>query len=283
MVCPYCKNTVKEKSAAVACPRCFTQHHRNCWEEHNGCAVPDCYGNPDVKAVAENVGNKTIDEILHGPKVTVSVPVKGTICPECGKECGPGESRCTFCGHDFNPEKKPEPADDFEKEFRERYREKAGFKFRLRIALFTSIGIVAVLIVSSIIFSYIKLNEYYSSEEYRIKLFVKEWKYSLESEDIFKYRDLLDKDYQYIEKSGKPVNFEERAKRIQKMFEIYKKIKVQTDDLIISKDTSSANYSNVTFNQTITLDKKEEKGKKTFRLYRDSVSAKWKIFREYFE
>ncbi len=285
LVCPYCKNTIRKKSETVTCPRCEAQHHKNCWEEHGGCATPDCYANPNVKEVAENVGNKTIDEILHGRKddAIEKVYVKGTVCPECGKESGPGESKCTFCGHDFSGEPKAETSAEFEEEFRKRYREKAGFRLRLRIALYTSIALVSVLIVSSLIFSYIRLNEYYNSEEYRVRQFVKEWKYALESKDIFKYKDLLDRDYQYIEKSGKPVGYDERSKRIEKMFETYKKIRVQTDDINITKDTSQANYTNVTFNQTITLDKKEEKGKKTLRLYRDSASVRWKIFREYFE
>jgi hypothetical protein len=236
--------------------------------------MPECYGNPDVKQIAENVGNMTLDEIvteLKEPKKAVAAAGAETVAWAVA-EAGAEENKA-----------EESPNTEFEQEFKKRYKDKLDFRIRLRIALYTSIGLVTVLIISSLFFTYEKLNEYYKSEEYRIKLFVKDWKYALEMKDIFKYKDLLDKDYQYTEKSGKPINFDERSKRIEKMFDTYKRISVKADDMKITMDTSSVNYANVTFNQTISLDKKEEKGKKTLRLFRENGAAKWKIFREIFE
>ena len=62
MICPYCKNIIKGKEEKVVCFRCETQHHKKCWDEHQGCSTEDCYENPLIKFQAENVGNKTLPE-----------------------------------------------------------------------------------------------------------------------------------------------------------------------------------------------------------------------------
>jgi hypothetical protein len=160
-----------------------------------------------------------------------------------------------------------------------------SFKNKRRLILYSSIGIIALLLILSAIFSYIRLNTYYQSEEYKVDLFLKEWVNAWESKDIFKYRELLDKDYQYIEKNGKPIGYDERVKRITKSYETYKYITVKIRDVRIEKsDSTGSKYLNVKFNQTYIADKKEEKGVKTLRLFRsEDTNNQWKVFREYFE
>ena len=113
---------------------------------------------------------------------------------------------------------------------------------------------------------------------------MKTWESAWESKDIFRYRELLDKDYQYIDKGGKVVSYDERVKRVTKSFESVKKISVKVNDIKIQYDTVAKSYVNVKFNQTFTADKKEEKGIKTLRLFKsEETKNQWKVFREYYE
>lgn len=220
--------------------------------------MDDCYENPVNKAIAENVGNKTIKEILGENNQTVKIDSTDTAYIE--------------------------PVKDFDKEFELRYKEKRNYKNQVRNVLFISIGIIAFLLTVSAVITYIKLNDYYNSENYRINQFMKTWENAWESKDIFRYRELLDKDYQYIDKGGKVVSYDERIRRVTKSFETAKNISVKINDVKIEYDTVAKNYVNVKFNQTFSADKKEEKGIKTLRLFKsEETKNQWKVFREYYE
>lgn len=286
MVCPYCKNIIKGKDEKVVCFRCEALHHKKCWDEHKGCSTDDCYENPNIKYQAENVGNKTLSEIKYEIAVQKKHNTEEGKCPQCGKDFDKTLQKYFYCGYDEKTEKVTnEPKEEFHEEYENRLKEKTSFKNQRHLILFTSIGLVSLLIILSAIFSYIRLNDYYKSENYKVDLFLKEWTNAWESKDIFKYRELLDKDYQYIEKNGKPIGYDERVKRMTKSFDTYKNISVKVLAVKIEKsDSSKSNYINVKFNQTYTADKKEEKGVKTLRLYRsEETKMQWKVFREYFE
>ena len=286
MICPYCKNIIKDKEEKVVCFRCETRHHKKCWDEHQGCSTEDCYENSKVKFEAENVGNKTLieiqEEIVEAKKLSI---VEG-VCPKCGKEFDRVLQKCFYCDYSTKEDSIiAPPKEDFQEEFTNRLKEKVTFKNKRRLILYASIGVISLLLILSAIFSYVRLNEYYKSEDYKVNLFLKEWVSAWESKDIFKYRELLDKDYQYIEKNGKPIGYDERLKRITKSFETYKYITVKIRDIRVEqKDSANSNYINVRFNQTYIADKKEEKGIKTLRLYKsEETKMQWKVFREYFE
>lgn len=290
MICPYCKNIIKGKDETVVCFRCETRHHKKCWDEHQGCATEDCYENPNVKFQAENVGNKTLaeieGEIVEAKKLSI---VEG-VCPKCGKQYDIVLEKCFYCDYSakdevVKPGQKEEVKEGFKEEFESRYREKVSFKNQRRLILFTSIALVSLLIVLSAVFSYIRLNEYYKSEDYKVDLFLKEWTNAWESKDKLKYMDLLDKEYQYVEKSGKPIGYDKRIETIDKDFKTYKNIKVKVHDVKVEPiDSTKSNYVNVKFNQTYTSDKKEKKGIVTLRLYKSvETNNQWKVFREYSE
>ncbi len=286
MICPYCKNIINNKEEKVVCFRCEIHHHKKCWDEHQGCATEDCYENPNVKFRAENVGNKTLPEITEEITDARKLAIVEGICPKCGKEFDIVLQKCFYCDYSTKQEEiKSEPREEFHEEFASRLKAKVSFKNQRRLILYTSIGLISLLLILSAVFSYLKLNTYYNSEEYKVDLFLKEWKSAWESKDIFKYRELLDKDYQYVEKNGKPIGYDERVKRITKSFDTYKYITIKVKDVRIEKpDSTNSNYLNVKFNQTYIADKKEDKGIKTLRLYRsEETKMQWKVFREYFE
>jgi hypothetical protein len=287
LICPKCKNIIKEADEQTHCPRCRTTHHKHCWNEHGGCSVEDCFENPEVRENAEIVGNKTVHEILSDLKEEKSGMMQKGVCPECGKAFDTSLKKCYYCGYDpsENPvEPERQKSEAFEEEFKERLHKKSDFRNKQRAVFYSSIAIVAVLFGALVYFSYLSIDRYFKSEKYGINLFLKDWENALESKDILTYKELLDKDYQYIEKSGKPIGYDERVKRIGKMFETYKTVSVKTKNVRIEFDTVNKGYANITFHQITTLDKKEDKGIKTMRLYKTpDAGGKWKLFREYAE
>lgn len=265
--CSICKNIIKKSEEKITCSVCNSIYHKHCWDDNEGCATDDCIKNPKVKAIAENIGNKTLSEIES--------------------ELNPKQKSDT--AKDIQPqivttEKVEKETTGFEEEFKTRYKEKLNFRNRRKVLLYISIGMILITVLSASVFSYIKLNEYYNSEDYKINYALKEWEKSYEEKNVEKYKELLDKDYQYIDKSNKPIGFDERIKRISKTFETTKNIRIKIFDKKINRDTTDTKYINVNFLQEITLDKKEEKNKKTLRFFKsEEAGSKWKIFREYVE
>ncbi len=42
--CPYCQYPVKHESEVTVCPGCSIPHHRECWQENDGCTTFGCQG-----------------------------------------------------------------------------------------------------------------------------------------------------------------------------------------------------------------------------------------------
>lgn len=269
MLCPYCSSDIKGSSSIKQCPVCKTMHHLECWEYNKGCAVSDCPENHQKHHNSVDIGNvpfSRIKEMLKGKN-------------ETGKS-GKTSDKTLRIDDEFTES----PEIRFENEFRGRYNERAKLAFRRKILMFSSLFFFFSVLVLAGYFGITKLYTYFNSEEYKITLFVNNWKKSWETKDIFKFKEFLDEEYQYIESDSKPVSYDERVKKIAATFDNYKFIKLKFTDIRITFDSLSATYANVTFTQEYKSDKKEETGKKRLRLYRGSDGGnKWKIFREYYD
>jgi hypothetical protein len=46
--CPSCETIFKTGESVVLCPLCKTLYHMSCWQENNGCAMPDCHANDNT-------------------------------------------------------------------------------------------------------------------------------------------------------------------------------------------------------------------------------------------
>jgi hypothetical protein len=47
-LCPYCQGPITEAEESIACSGCETPHHKDCYEENNGCTVFGCkFAPPD--------------------------------------------------------------------------------------------------------------------------------------------------------------------------------------------------------------------------------------------
>ncbi|MCA9520543.1 MAG: hypothetical protein KC609_06205 [Myxococcales bacterium] len=49
VTCPYCRDGILNEPTIVACSRCQTPHHAECWKEAGGCAVFGCPGGDELR------------------------------------------------------------------------------------------------------------------------------------------------------------------------------------------------------------------------------------------
>jgi hypothetical protein len=279
--CPYCQTNIKETADKVICPDCHTPHHKECWEENKGCTAYGCRSNPHSDKERIDVGNRTVENIQQ-MLVNGDVKVNTVECPNCRKQIEEGSVFCKYCGAGLS--EKPGDKEKFEEEFRRRYKDTVKTKRKSFIMTSASISVLALLLFAALYFGITGINNYFNSEDYKIKTVLKEWESSWEGKDIVRYRELLDKDYIYYDKDGKPIKIDDKIKRMQYTFDTYKKINLRISNIKINIDSTSLSYANVSFKQVYTSDKKVETGTKTLRMYKgDENGNKWKIFREYFE
>ncbi len=52
-ICPYCQFSIKQDSEAVQCQGCEMPHHKECWEDNDGCTTFGC-NETTFKVPAEN-------------------------------------------------------------------------------------------------------------------------------------------------------------------------------------------------------------------------------------
>lgn len=295
MLCPFCQTTIKKSADTIICSVCRTPHHQECWDENGGCTTYGCIKNSHLqKTEAIDIGNETLASLQNtfkkAPDEQGTFTRKPfneentTICPNCKNLTELNSVFCNNCGFKLKEFDNPEQKNEFETEFKRRYKEKSRFNKRRKLIFYCSLFLLVLIAGIALFFSYQKIDGYLNSDEYKIKIFVSEWQNTWESKDIFKYKELLDKDYIYYDKDNHAVTLEERIKRIAYTFENYKFIKIHVSNIRTTIDTASKQYANIIFDQSYVSDKKEESGKKTLRLYRgNETSWKWKIYREYFE
>ncbi len=285
--CPYCQSKLKAGADFIVCSNCGTPHHKECWEENGGCTTYGCVNNPQtekkVSIPSQDIGNETVVSIRQS---LVKLPVTHLVeCPNCKSGVEEGSTYCKFCGYNIKENKFDEAKTEFEKEYKKRYRDKIGIT---RKRFWVTVGSFVVILASVGILFYLtvtKLNEYFASDEYKIKNTVNNWKGAWEDENLEKYKSFLTEDYEYYGKDGKKIDYKEKLKRIDYTFKNYKDIKIKFSDFkIISDSSTSGNDRKVQVNEDYQSDKFQEKGLKTLRLFRGAeTNGDWKIYREIFE
>jgi len=279
LICPYCQTNIKNSADIIICPSCKTPHHKECWDENKGCTTFGCINNPNTNKKGIDVGDETIESV---EKILREEKVKEIPCPGCKALIPEDSLYCSYCGYDLR--NIVNAKEEFEKEFKKRYKDKVYTNKKRIIITSVSAALIVILILTTIFVSINKINNYFNSDEYRVKNFLEDWRESWQKKDMTKFKSLFDKDYLYIDKDGKSMNLAERMKRINYTFENYKFIKIYISDIKVIPDSASSGYTNVTFEQSYISDVVKESGKKTLRLYKGiETGNKWKIFREYFE
>ncbi len=286
-ICPYCQSKIKAGSDFIVCSNCGTPHHGECWEENSGCTTYGCINNPQteekVDVDSEDVGNETIHSIRESLRSNVHQNLIS--CPNCKSGVEEGSTYCKFCGYNLIENKFDEAKVEFEKGYKKRYKDKIGIT---RKRFFITLGSFIILISAITFLLYLtitKLNQYFSSEEYKISNTVNNWKSAWENKDIEKLKNFMTNDYQYFGKDGKSVDLKERIKRLETSFKNNNDIKISfTDFKIINDSSTTANDVKVRVNQNYESDKLQERGVKTLRLYKGGdTNGEWKIYREFFD
>lgn len=286
---PYCQSKIKQGADFIVCSYCGTPHHKECWDENSGCTTYGCINNPNtekkIEVSSQNVGDETIESIresINPPPPPITKLIK---CRKCNSDIEENSTYCMYCGYNQKEIKSDTAKEEFEKEYKKRYKEKYSIT---RKRLFITIGSFIFLLSSISFLFYLtvtKVNDHFSSDEYKIKNTVYNWIDAWEDEDIDKLQTFLTSDYEYYGKDGKKVDYKEKMKRLETSFKNYKNIEITHSDFkIIDDSTTTANDKIVQFKENYKSDKFQESGLKTLRLYKGGeTNNEWKIYREFFD
>lgn len=290
--CPYCQSKLKQGADFIVCSNCGTPHHKECWNENLGCTTYGCINNPltdkKVEIGSVDVGNETVESLRASLQ---TVPAPNLInCQNCKSEIEEGSVYCKYCGFNVAENKFPEDkiADakkEFEKEYKKRYKDKLTIT---RKRLLITIGSFTFLIAAVAFLFYMsvtKLNEYFSSDEYKIRNTVNYWVDAWQNKELDNYRSYLTEDYTYYGKDGKKVDLKEKLKRIEYTFKNYKKISIDISEFkMINDSNTTESNKQVQFMENYESEKFKEKGMKTLSLYKgEETGGEWKIYKERFE
>ncbi|MEO8448121.1 MAG: RING finger protein [bacterium] len=289
--CPYCQSKIKTGADFIVCSQCGTPHHTECWDENSGCTTYGCINNPNteekVDLNSEDIGHQTIDSIRESLRANTGDAPEETFieCPNCKSTIEESATYCKICGYNVKDNKFDEAKEEFEKEFKKRYKEKQNLT---RNRFYLTIGSFTVIILTLAFLFYLtvtRLNEYFTSDEYKIINTVENWKEAWENKNPEKYKSYLSDDYLYFGKDGKEVDLNERLKRIESAFKNSKEIKIKFSDMKIIEDSSTtSNDKKIQFGQIYEADKIKENGVKTLRLYKgEETNGEWKIYREFLD
>jgi hypothetical protein len=157
VVCPYCQTNIKNSADVITCPSCKNVHHKECWEENKGCTTFGCKYNPNTQSKGIDIGDETIESL---EKKLVDEKINEIPCPNCKSMIPEGSLFCNYCGYDLS--NKINAKEEFEKEFRKRYKEKASFTKKRLIITTASIALIAILFFTSLFVTIYKLNNYFN-------------------------------------------------------------------------------------------------------------------------
>lgn len=287
--CPYCQSPLKKNADVIICSVCGAPHHKECWEENNGCTTYGCALNPttEEKVVlpedAIDVGDQTVESIRE----SLSRPAQDMFidCPNCSKRIEAQATYCKHCGYNVKENKFDEAVSEFENDYKRRYKDKLSVS---RKRLYMTLASIGILLISFGILGYMsvkKLNQYFSSDQYLLRNTIDTWIEARRDKNIDRMKSFMTDDYEYYGKDGKRQDLKERIKRVEQIFKNSPEVTIGISDFSIINDTTTTpNDKKVTFFENFKAGKISEKGNKTLRLYKGSeTDEQWKIYREIFE
>ncbi|MEZ4821241.1 MAG: DUF4440 domain-containing protein [Ignavibacteria bacterium] len=241
---------------------------------------------------SEDVGNETVDSL----RASLRTPSGADLidCPNCKTKIDSESVYCKNCGFNvienkFDDDKSDKGgADDkeeFEKEFKKRYKKKISITRKRFILTAFSFVVLFSVVGYLLYFSVNKLNVYFSSDEYKIRNTIDNWKDAWQEKNINKYKKYLTDDYTYYGSDGRKVDLTEKLERMEYTFKNYEYIKIGISDFEFVKDSVfTENDRKVQFSEKYESDKFNEEGLKILRLYKgEETNGEWKIYREIFK
>ena len=299
--CPYCQSKLKQGADFTVCSHCGTPHHKECWNENLGCTTYGCINNPltDKKVELESrestdVGNETVESLRESLRASEQPPQLENIvvCQNCKSGIDEGSVYCKYCGYNVVENKFPdakekvkEAKEEFDKEYKKRYKDRISVVRKRQLITIGSFVIFFAAVIFLLYLTITKLNNYFSSDNYKIENTVYQWRDAWEDKDLEKYNSYLTDDYTYIGSDGKKINLKDKLKRIEFTFKNYKNINVEITDFKFINDTTTVeNDRKVQFRENYKSEKFSESGIKTLRLFKgEETNGEWKIYREIFE
>jgi len=293
-ICPYCQSRLKKGADITVCSECGTPHHKECWDENNGCTSYGCQNNPlserterterSENSDPEDVGSLTVESIRHSLN---TIPQEDLIqCTSCSELIESSSVFCKYCGYNLKeneaPEVKSAASDDFKKEYKKRYREKITFARRRQIITYSSILLLILAIGLLVYISINRLNEYFASDKYRIQILMENYELAIENRNSDSLKIYLTDDYEFYTKSGKRSGKNERIRKFESIFKNTNILEYNIRDLKVINDTSvTANDKKIKFRDELITDKLNDSEEKIMRIYKsDSTGNEWKIYRE---
>jgi len=286
ITCPYCQSKIKQESEIIYCNICGTPHHKECWDENNGCTTYGCIKNPVTEkrpAEGTDIGNRTIEEIeqILGQKLKKEV-IEEIVCYNCNKAIDNNSVYCKFCGVKSGNSEKKVSVSKFEEEYRKKYKENLRLKKRTLYLTYSSIGILAILLFVVLYYTYRIIDNRIKSGEHKIKNLVTDWNSAFRNKEPEELKGLYEKDFIYYDKAGKEINLDKRLKQLSGFIKSEKYNNSLFTDIDIRPDSTSANYIFVLFKQNFYYEKEIKTENRFFKLFRGNESGdKWRIFREY--
>lgn len=107
-LCPYCRTRISKDEIYVICPECGTMHHRDCWNENDGCTLFGCKASTQNKrtptlsfseAIIEaNTKETRINATTGSEKLRTDSSIGYLYCVSCGSKNSDTNSFCGSCG-----------------------------------------------------------------------------------------------------------------------------------------------------------------------------------------
>lgn len=101
-ICPYCLSPLSDADNTVKCPICATQHHAECWQENDGCAVKNCEKSTRPRPIEIEVDAEPHTMLVLSKESVEQVRPKvlrriSNPCMKCGKQLPEGQLYCMEC------------------------------------------------------------------------------------------------------------------------------------------------------------------------------------------
>lgn len=288
--CPYCQSLIKSENDTIYCNFCGTPHHKECWKENSGCTTYGCRNSNITERKTDeqtgeetDIGNRTIDEIENLLNKNDNEPDAAMlICFNCKNSVDENSIYCKYCGVKLDDKGKMHLS-EFEMEFQKKSKDNRELKKKIMYLTYSSILILSVLFCFIFYFSFKIIDSRINSDEYKIKSMMYKWNSIYKSRETDKLKSFYEIDFIYYDKSGNENSFEKRFKQITAFIKNEKYKNVYLSDFQYRSDSTSLDYAFINIKQTFYYEKEIKSEKKYFKLYKNSETGDWKIFREYFE
>lgn len=240
-------------------------------------------GNETVESIRASIRTSTGADLIDCPNCNSKIEAESVYCKNCGFNVV--ENKFDDVKNIKQDKSGKDEKEEFEKEYKSRYKQKLNItRKRFIVTAFSFIVLISA-IGYLLYYTVNKLNVYFSSDEYKIRNTVDNWRDAWQDKNIVKYKSYLTDDYTYYGSDGVKIDLKEKIKRMEFTFKNYEFIKISISDFeFVSDSVFTENDRKIQFSEKYESDKFNEEGLKILRLYKgEETNGEWKIYREIFK